>query len=90
MSLWEKWEREKLEKQGIKVPRQSDVEIHEMREKPSFKKQIGILFLAITACLALFFAAVTYFNGANWWSNTYFARLLAERGAYREAVAENQ
>lgn len=90
MSLWEKWEREKLEKQGIKVPRQSDVEIRDMREKPSLKKQIGILFLAIVACLTLFFTAITYFKGGNWWSNTYFARLLAERGAHREAASENQ
>jgi hypothetical protein len=89
MSLWEKWEREKLKEQGIDVPYDGDVEIHEMREKPNWKKQLLILFAAVVGCFLVTFAAITFLRGANWWSDTYFARLLRDRNAQRQSMSAN-
>ena len=43
MSLWEKWEREKLRKKGFRVREPKDVEIHASYMKPNIRKQIAIV-----------------------------------------------
>ncbi len=92
MSLWEKWEREKLEKQGAPVRHHSDVEIHPMHEKANTRKQIGIIIGAFFACLAVVYVALTLeavFNGRRW-SDTYIVRLFAERELQRQEISSNQ
>ena len=57
MSLWEKWEREKLEQMGIEPERKSDVEIHDMRLKPNVRMQLLIVAGALLVCfLTVYFA----------------------------------
>ena len=83
MSLWEKWEREKLEKMGVKIERQNDVQIHDMRSKFDFSKQVKIVLGAIVFCGVLVYIAATMFaNG--YWSDTYIARIFIERNEARQ------
>jgi hypothetical protein len=92
MSLWDKWEREKLEAQGIKVERPRDVEIYETREKVNWSKQAVYVFAAIAGCLVAVYAALTLealFNGRSW-SDTYIVRLFAEKEAQREAMTNQR
>ena len=92
MSLWDKWERVKLEKQGIKVEHHRDVEIHETHPKADTRKQIWIVVGAFFACIAVVFLALAFeavYNGRRW-SDTYIVRLFAERQAQREAMSRNQ
>lgn len=92
MSLWDKWEREKLEKQGIRAERHSDVEIRPTREKKDFRKQVWVVVGAFFGCLVVVYLALTLeavFNGRRW-SDTYIVRLLAEREAQRQAISGNR
>ena len=92
MSLWEKWEREKLEKQGVKVQPKYDVEIHETHFKPNFQKQVIIAMMTLFGCMFLVGASMlaeTLFTGKRW-SDTYFAQLLVSRAQQREEIAKNQ
>ena len=89
MSLWEKWEREALEKQGIKVEHRSDVEIHDARVKLDWRKQVWVIAGAVVACLVIVYAALiveAVFNGRRW-SDTYIVHLIAERHAQRAAMS---
>ena len=91
MSLWEKWEREKLEKQGIKVEREDDVLILETHPKAKIKRQIGIVLGVCLACFALVYVALTFeavFNGRRW-SDTYIARLFSERETQRRGITSS-
>jgi uncharacterized membrane protein YvbJ len=86
MSLWEKWEREKLEKQGIQVERRKDVEIFDMRPKRNIRKQILVVFGVTAVCLVLVYAAMLFeaiYSGRRW-SDTYIIRFIAARSAQRE------
>jgi hypothetical protein len=88
MSLWEKWEREKLEKQGIKVERPRDVEIHEMRSKSDIRKQTLIVLGTIAACLVMVYFAMileALYNGRRW-SETYIVRFLVEKEIQRQSM----
>ncbi|MDR2180410.1 MAG: hypothetical protein LBP21_08885 [Synergistaceae bacterium] len=90
MSLWEKWEKEKLEKQGIKVERHSDVEIYDMRSKTNVRKQVWIVLGTIGACCLMVYLALimeALYNGRRW-SETYIVRLIAAREAERQSVSE--
>ena len=92
MSLWEKWESEKLEKQGIKVERHSDVEIREMHSEPNLYKQTWIVVGALAACFFAVYAALVLeavINGRRW-SDTYLIRLFAQKEAQREAISGNR
>ena len=54
MSLWKKWEKEKLEKMGLKPERdKSDVEIFDTRPRPNTSKQLVIVGVAVLCCLLL-------------------------------------
>ncbi|MDR2137751.1 MAG: hypothetical protein LBO68_05625 [Synergistaceae bacterium] len=89
MSLWEKWEREKLEAQGIKVERPHDVEIHETRVKVNWTKQILFLCAVIVGCLVAVYTALTLealYNGRRW-SDTYIVQLFSEKEAERQAIS---
>ncbi|MDR1977744.1 MAG: hypothetical protein LBQ42_03315 [Synergistaceae bacterium] len=91
MSLWEKWEREKLEKQGIKVERHSDVEIYEMRSKVDIRKQVWIVLGTIVACCVAVYAALVLealYNGRRW-SETYIVYLFAEKEMQRQSISNN-
>ena len=91
MSLWEKWEREKLEKQGIKVERNSDVEIYEMRPKANIRKQALIVIGTIGACFAVVYLALileALYNGRRW-SDTYIVRFIAAKETQRQSIAGN-
>jgi len=84
MSLWEKWEREKLERQGIKVERKSDVEIHDTRPKPNFRRQTLIVGGALLACfLAVYIAVVLNSMYGGKWSDWYIIRYIAEQTKLR-------
>jgi hypothetical protein len=89
MSLWEKWERESLEKQGIKVKHHSDVDIQDTRIKADWHKQTWIVVGTIAACLFVVYAAMVFealFEGRRW-SDTYIVHLFAEREAQREDIS---
>ncbi|MDR1621058.1 MAG: hypothetical protein LBS00_01645 [Synergistaceae bacterium] len=90
MSLWEKWEREKLEKQGIKVEHHSDVEIHDTRSKVDVRTQIWTLLGAVVACLAIVYAALVFeaLLGGRPWTDTYIVRLIAAKEAQRQAMSQ--
>ena len=68
MSLWEKWEREKKERMGIKVERKSDVYISDTQPKPDFRRQSLIVCGAIVACVisVLFLWALHDRYGGHW------------------------
>ncbi|NLL36431.1 MAG: hypothetical protein GX256_02775 [Fretibacterium sp.] len=89
MSLWEKWEREKLAKQGIHVEVPRDVEIHETYSKPNLRKQVRIVLLTLALCLVLVALAVFFeaFYTGKRWSETYFVRLLVSKEQQREDIS---
>jgi hypothetical protein len=90
MSLWEKWEKEKLEKQGIKIEEPRDVNIRPTRVKPDYRQQTWIVVGAFFACLAVVVAALALGNLFNWqWSDTYIARLFVNKELQREAISGN-
>ena len=89
MSLWEKWEREKLEKMGIKVERKSDVKIHNTRQRHNLLQEAWFVLGALVICFSLAFAAVVFFSGSRW-SDTYIVRLLVERNDLRSRQAERE
>jgi hypothetical protein len=91
MSLWDKWEREKLEKQGIKVEHPRDVEIHAIHPKNNIRRQICLAAGVAFICILLVHAAIAFevlYTGRRW-SETYIVRLFAAREAEREAMSEN-
>lgn len=86
MSLWEKWEREKLEKMGAKVERKSDVEIYDTRPKANVRRQFWIVGGALLACLLAVYLALamaSIYNGR--WSELFIVRLFVERAELRTA-----
>ena len=92
MSIWEKWEREKLAKQGIHVEAPRDVEIHDTRLKPNLRKQVGIVLVTLFLCFVLVAFAVvseSLYTGKKW-SETYFARLLVSRERARENISQGR
>jgi hypothetical protein len=92
MSLWEKWEREKLEKQGIKVERPRDVDIHPTHPKSNIRKQVYLVAVVAVACIVLVHVAIAFealYSGRRW-SETYIVRLFSAREADREAVSESR
>ena len=93
MSLWEKWEREKLRQKGFRVQEPKDVEIHESYVKPNIRKQIAIVLLACIGCLLLVLSAMLtemMFTGRGW-SNTYIVRLFATMQQARARISpQNQ
>ena len=89
MSLWEKWEREKLRKAGIHVQDPKGVEVHESYTKPNLSRQIAISLAVCAGCLLLVLAAMlaeTLVTGRQW-SNTYIVRLFAAMQRTREEQA---
>ncbi|MDR1378315.1 MAG: hypothetical protein LBJ36_04615 [Synergistaceae bacterium] len=88
MSLWEKWEREKLEAQGIKVERPHHVKIYETRSKVNWYKQTFYVFAAFFGCLLAVYAALTFeavYSGRRW-SDTYIVHLFSNREIQRGAA----
>jgi hypothetical protein len=78
MSLWDKWEREKLEKMGIKVERKDGIKIQDTRTKSNFRKQFLTITLAIAATVSVMFlgwAIHDRFGGH--WSDFPLIRSLA-------------
>ena len=91
MSLWEKWEKEKLKKQGIEVERESNVEIRDTRPKPNLRRQFLILSGAILACLLAVYAAMLLddrFGG--FWADTYIISFIAETERWRQSLPGRQ
>ncbi|MDR1649203.1 MAG: hypothetical protein LBR71_02990 [Synergistaceae bacterium] len=91
MSLWEKWEREKLEKQGIKLEPVRDVEIHATHPKSNIRRQICMAVGVAFVCLLLVHMAMVFealYSGRRW-SDTYIVRLFAAKEAQREAISDN-
>jgi hypothetical protein len=94
MSLWEKWEREKLEKQGVKVEHHSDVKIvkiHETPPKSYFRKQMYVVAGVLVTCLVLVHMAIVFealYSGRRW-SETYIVRLFVAKQEQREAMSNN-
>lgn len=86
MSLWKKWEREKLRQKGFRIRDPKDVEIHESYTKPNIRKQIAIVLMTCIGCLLLVLAAMlteTLLTGKRW-SNTYIVQLFAAMQRVRE------
>ena len=84
MSLWEKWEKEKLERMGIKVERKSDIHIQEIRPKADIRKQSWIVGGVILACLLTVFLALILNQAyGGRWSDYYLIRVFAESGTRR-------
>jgi hypothetical protein len=92
MSLWKKWEREKLEKQGIAVEYDRDVEIHEIHPKRNMRRQVCVVIGVVLVCLLLVHTALVFealYSGRRW-SDTYIVRLFAAREEQRMEMSENQ
>ena len=87
MSLWEKWEREKLEKMGFEVERKSDVDIRDTRPKADVRKQTLVVGASILACLLVvyFFWVLHAMYGGNW---SDFSLLRIISGRMEERIAE--
>lgn len=89
MSLWEKWEREKLRRQGFDVQDPKDVEIHESYQKPNVRKQVAIVLVTCIGCLLLVLMAMlteALMTGKQW-SKTYIVQLFATMQRAREERA---
>ena len=85
MSLWDKWEKEKLKRQGIIVERTSDdVEIHDTHPKVDLRKHAWITALALLICLAVVYFAI-FLNSifGSYWSDTFIVRYFVERAKLR-------
>ena len=91
MSLWEKWEKEKLEQQGIKVERKSDVEIHDTHPKTDFQKQAWIVAGALLACFLVVYLALVLnaIYGGNW-SDSLIVRMFIAKQEQRQSISSNQ
>jgi hypothetical protein len=92
MSLWEKWEKEKLKEQGIEVSPDRDFEIQPVHPKANLREQAWIVAGATLVCFALVYGALVLealYNGRRW-SETYLVRLFAEREEEREEFAASQ
>jgi len=88
MSLWEKWEREKLEQQGIRVERKRDVEIRDTRPRPDFSKQARILCGVVLACfLTVYLALLLNAKYGGKWSDWYIVRYIVDREKLRQSQA---
>jgi len=80
MSLWEKWEREKMERMGIKVERKSDVDIRDTHPKPNFRKQAWIVTGVFAGCImVVYFALVLTTLYGSRWSDFPIVRALVDR-----------
>ena len=93
MSLWDKWEKEKLKEQGIRVGRRDDdVKIYDTRPKADIRSQVWIVLGAAAACLALVYAVMVMeaLSSGRRWSDTYIVRLFAERNAQRVSISNSQ
>ena len=79
MSLWKKWEREKLEKMGVKVERESDVKILDTRTKVDVRRQLLTLALALLACAVILFVGWTvHIRFGGHWSDFPVIRYIAD------------
>ncbi|MDR1732052.1 MAG: hypothetical protein LBR61_08160 [Synergistaceae bacterium] len=88
MSLWEKWERDKLEKQGIKVDIPRDVQVLPTRVKKDPKKQVWFLGGAFLACIVTVLLALLLGRLLGWnWSDTYIAHVFAAKELQRENIS---
>jgi hypothetical protein len=90
MSLWEKWEKEKLKKEGIEVDR--DLDIQPIHPKANVRTQMWIVAGTTLVCLATVYAAMVMealYSGRRW-SETYIVRLFAERAEQREEYTPEQ
>jgi len=91
MSLWEKWEKEKLKQQGVKVEHSSGVKIQDMHPKPNLRKQSAIVLWALLACLlAVYFALILNAMYGGYWNETYIVRYIMERAQIRQTQSSNQ
>ena len=91
MSLWDKWEREKQERMGIKVERKSDVDIRDTRAKHNVHKQTWAVVGAVLACcLVVYFALVLNAMYGGDWSDTLIVRMFVGRQEQRMATANSQ
>ena len=91
MSLWDKWEREKLESQGIKVERRSDVDIRDTRPKADVRKQALTVGAAVLACFLVVYCALLLSNMySGHWSDLYIIRVISEKTALRVSGSDNQ
>ena len=89
MSLWDKWEREKLRKKGFRVQEPRDVEIHASYTKPDIRKQFSIVLATLVGCLFLVLLAMlaeTMVTGKKW-SDTYIVQLFETMQKTRERIA---
>ena len=92
MSLWDKWEREKLESQGIKVERKSDVEIQDTRPKADVRKQTLTVCAVVLGCFVVVYLALLLNNMySGRWSDLYIIRVISEKTMQRvSAGSDNQ
>ncbi|MDR1740693.1 MAG: hypothetical protein LBR38_02450 [Synergistaceae bacterium] len=91
MSLWEKWERERLQKQGIEVERK-DIIIDDLPNEPSVLHQVFVAIGTLLVCLVVVYGAFVLeavFNGRRW-TDTYIVRLFAERASIRADIADQR
>ena len=91
MSLWDKWEREKLERQGIKVERKSDVDIRDTHPKANVRKQSLVVGAVILACfLVVYITWILHALYGGHWSDFPLVRALTGRMEQRISERDNQ
>ena len=85
MSLWEKWERDKLRAQGVKVEEPKDVIIDDAPIKKNVRVQLLILAFALVCLYGLYNLMIsdTAYRVRKW-SGTYLQQLFGEREDARE------
>lgn len=91
MSLWDKWEREKLEQQGIKVDHHSDVKISDSPIPVSMRRQIvliGTVFLTCLLVVLLGLALSSYFGNSRW-NSSYLLQLFSSRQQQRTEMSRS-
>jgi hypothetical protein len=91
MSLWDKWEKEKMERHGIRVERKSDVDIRDTRPKADVRKQTLVVSAAVLACFVVVYCAwLLNEMYSGHWSDLYIIRVIAEKTAWRIGSDDTQ
>ncbi|GHS94315.1 hypothetical protein AGMMS50276_06670 [Synergistales bacterium] len=91
MSLWEKWERDKLRAQGIEVEEPKDVIINDAPVKKNLRAQLLILALVAVCLFSIYnFMISDAAYRLRKWSGTYIEQLFDERQDARERQAKER
>ena len=91
MSLWEKWERESLKRQGVDTEYKSEVDIQDTNPKPSVRQQALTVGGVILGCLlVVYFALIMNAIFGGYWSDTFIVRFFTEKESQRIELSDTR